>query len=276
LNKGDPTLQLKIGSIIFEILNSSNALSQKSVAHRSIKLRENVVIVIPQFIQDMCSKSRFYVSLKLPMIVKPKKYEYVEKNSIIECTKLGGYLTNDIDVTDDLIISKRTVDKNSFMTNKIIYDMVNNLSSIPYKINKEVFNFILEKGAEFKLLTEYADIEKNCKLDDGSFRSKYMENKYKSELSKYILERNILDIAHLYEQLHEFFFPVRLDQRGRVYCIPNYFNYQSNDLSKALLCFSKATELFREDEEAFEYLKIYGANCFGNSLDKKSSQSRIN
>lgn len=31
------------------------------------------------------------------------------------------------------------------------------------------------------------------------------------------------------------YFPVRLDQKGRLYCTPNYLDYQANDLSKPLI-----------------------------------------
>jgi len=223
----------------------------------------------------MCREARFSVALKLPMIVKPKKYEYIEENGVITPVKLGGYLTNDIDITEELIISKPTINKDSYMTNKIIYDMVNNLSSIPYKINKQVFNFVLENGSEYDLLQQESNIEKICMNENRVIKSKHFEEKYKSLMSKFTLERNILDIAYLFENVNEFFFPVRLDQRGRIYCTPNQLNYQSTELSKSLLLFSNATEIYRDDKQAFDYLFIYGANCFGNGLDKKSNDLRV-
>jgi len=82
----------------------------------------------------MCKKARFFVTIKLPLIAKPRKDEYVEmEKDVIQTVKLGGYLTNDIDVTEDLISSKSTINQDCFMTNKIIPDLVNNSCSVPYK-----------------------------------------------------------------------------------------------------------------------------------------------
>lgn len=62
---------------------------------------------------------------------------------------------------------------------------------------------------------------------------------------------------------------VRLDYRGRLYCVVEYLNYQSIELAKALLLFSNGEKIYLNDDFAIKYLKIYGANCFGNKLEKK-------
>ena len=94
-------------------------------------------------------------------------------------------------------------------------------------------------------------------------------------MSKYVLEFNILNIANIYKNLYRIYFPVRLDNRGRVYCVPDYFNYQSNDLSKSLLLFSNESTIDKDNKNQVNYLYIYGANCYGNGLDKKSYVKRI-
>jgi DNA-directed RNA polymerase len=55
----------------------------------------------------------------------------------------------------------------------------------------------------------------------------------------------------------------------------DYLNYQGIDLAKSLLLFSKEEKIYLNDKLAIDYLKIYGANCFGNGLDKKSYDARI-
>ena len=88
-----------------------------------------------------------------------------------------------------------------------------------------------------------------------------------------LLEQTILSIVEFYKDFYNIYFPVRSDQRGRLYCMPNYFNYQSNELSKALLMFSKPGELHQSDLRAAIYLKLYGVNSFGFS--KYSDEEKI-
>jgi DNA-directed RNA polymerase len=52
-------------------------------------------------------------------------------------------------------------------------------------------------------------------------------------------------------------------------------NYQGNELAKALLLFSKGEKVLKTDLSSIEYLKLFGANCFGNSIDKKSREDRL-
>jgi DNA-directed RNA polymerase len=53
------------------------------------------------------------------------------------------------------------------------------------------------------------------------------------------LNNHILAIARVYEKVENLYFHVRLDQITRIYCSPLYLNYQSTDLAKSLLLFSK-------------------------------------
>jgi DNA-directed RNA polymerase len=66
-----------------------------------------------------------------------------------------------------------------------------------------------------------------------------------------------------------------MDYRGRIYCMTDYLNYQGSELAKGLLLFSKGEKILKTDKDAINYLKIFGANCFGNKLDKKSFVERI-
>ena len=93
--------------------------------------------------------------------------------------------------------------------------------------------------------------------------------------SKKDLEQNVLGLANIFKIVNQFYLPVRLDYRGRLYCITEYLNYQGIELAKGLLQFSIGEKVYLSDDLAIKYLKIFGANCYGNKLDKKSFNDRI-
>lgn len=114
------------------------------------------------------------------MIVKPKKYD---------SDSLGGYLLNDVEYADTLIIPKKSYGKDSVVNNEnIIYHMINNISGTPFKINTELLDFINStKGSYFLLDPSVPHIYEN----------KYKLNKrekaiLKSHNSKRILQETIL------------------------------------------------------------------------------------
>lgn len=93
-------------------------------------------------------------------------------------------------------------------------------------------------------------------------KTRYQTNKYKSLNSKKLLQDNILQLANLFKNV-DIYFPVRLDQTGRLYCIPSYLNYQSTNLAKSLLLFVKPGIIKRDKPADIDLLKVFGANCYG-------------
>ena len=72
---------------------------------------------------------------KLPMVCPPKPYE----NDV-----LGGYLLNNNKFSEKLVIDKKAYKVISELsTDNKIYSMVNNISSTPFKINKDLFRLYL-------------------------------------------------------------------------------------------------------------------------------------
>lgn len=60
-----------------------------------------------------------------------------------------------------------------------------------------------------------------------------------------------------------------------MYCTTEYLNYQGLELAKGILKFKKSELVHLTDKEAINYLKIFGANSYGNKLNKKSFNDRI-
>lgn len=249
-----------LGGKIVDIMQTLNLVSI-NVINKS-KIEKVSIIEIPESIKVLLNEKKkiYSVPTRLPMIVPPKPYA---------SNKLGGYLLNDVLEIDDLIIDKASYKYKSNIEKDIIYRMVNNISSTPYKINKQLLDYLDKDGEKYKILMSQDVIDKYENIEN---KSTYIKNKLKGFKSEYLLQENILEIATLFKNKN-IYFPVRLDQRGRLYCVSHYFNYQASELAKGLLLFANAGIVKRNDEQAIKFLKIYGANCFG--LDKLSHKKRL-
>lgn len=214
----------------------------------------------------------FHVPSKLPMISPPKEYSFINN----EVTH-GGYLLNGVKYSNNIFIEKIGYGKPTVIRDKnIIVDLINGLSRTPYKINTDTLNFIYKYGIEKDIIidTERSDI-KDIFNNPYKFTNKNIGKNNGSLVSKIILQENILNIAELYSTLDEIFFPVRMDHRTRIYCITDYFDYQKNDLAKGLISFAIPGKLYKSDVNVIKYFKAFGANMYGNNLDKKSINHRI-
>lgn len=89
------------------------------------------------------------------------------------------------------------------------------------------------------------------------------------------MQENILDIVTLYRNFSKIYFPVRLDNRGRLYPETAFFHYQSNELSKALLLFAKPSVIHKSDISTINNMKIAGVNLYGGSISKKSDDYKV-
>lgn len=209
----------------------------------------------------MSSKNRrsiINLPAKLPMVCPPKPYS---KDT------LAGYLLNDDKFSEKLLIDKKAYAKCSVLSGDKIYCMVNNISKTPFKINKTLLDYINNEGNKHNLLM---DPDVRHQFEDLEKRNKYPRGILASYKSKIILQQTILGLADLFSSFSYIYFPVRMDQRGRVYCTPSYLNYQANELSKALLLFAEPGFVDRNDSIAISYLKIYAANCFAGIISRAS------
>lgn len=215
-----------------------------------------------------------HLPMRLPMICPPKPYVY---NQDPMKNRLGGYLLNDV-LYSRLIMNKKIGygEQTKIVENNTIIDEVNGLASIPYKINRDTLDFVLEYGITKNILLdpEKHNLDKFLSNPYKGF-TKRDSKKYRSLVSKLLLERNILNIALIYSNFDKIYFPTRLDFRIRVYCDAEYLHYQANDLARGLILFAEPGKILKHDTTAINYFKAYGANMFGDGLDKKSLNYRV-
>lgn len=252
---------IKIDNKIYNILNAS-----ESVENEKLNMTTELLNPSDSAIKSTNHKGVIDIvsPMRLPTIVPPKKYVKKDNGKYI----LGGYLLNDIMTTDDIILENHELKEQSVIKNEnLIYDVVNNVNSVSYKINTDMLSFIKEHSNyyEGELLDQFY-IHPLIKKDKLSKSERSELLKYTSKLE---LQQQILNIADLYSIIPEFYFVNRIDNRGRLYCITEFLNYQSCELAKSLLLFSKSNEIIRNSNSvALKYFKMYGANSFGNKIDK--------
>lgn len=168
------------------------------------------------------------------MRCKPKSY-------LKEVKHLGGYYLNNEYYTEELIIENTELVTSTKVDDiNIIYQMVDNLNSVSFSINNEVLDYIIENNKEFKFYTDPDcphELEKKLKKK-GKLRLQEQKELASFNSIKQ-LELEILNLAFILRSWPEFFLPVRLDYRGRIYCNTSSLNYQGIELAKALLNFSK-------------------------------------
>ena len=89
-------------------------------------------------------------------------------------------MLNDIDYISPIIIKNVHLKQQSVIEkDNIIYDLVNKISGVAYKINNQVLDFILERGLEFNLYT------------DPKFKHPLLKKKESSQNLKSVEKRNL-------------------------------------------------------------------------------------
>jgi DNA-directed RNA polymerase len=271
--------------LLHELVNMGSLLESEVVSIENSK-KDEMRIKPSNVTLKLFEKSFEIVGFKLPMVCEPTSWS--DDND-------GGYLLNNIYHFDNIIHQGfKNLNPTTIVDKNNIYGQINYMSKIPFKINKDVLNYILEKGVEMKLilgsLHEKTDIQD--KLDS------FEKQEVISHNSRYFQEKNILGIAQLFKNVDKIYFPLFFDWRGRIYSNTSYLHYQSLSLAKALIQFANGDKLIEsirdtDENDSLYWLNVYGANCFGkgaknldeykfgkypfkSNLDKLSFFDRVN
>ena len=193
------------------------------------------------------------VPTRLPMIVRPKSYFY-RGDRLIN----GGYLNNEVTYDEGLFIDRPLYENSTKLAKpNLIVGLVNGLNSVPYKINSDVMSYLNTHGYSKKLLIEPHEELAEYIRNPYKKRPLRLKKSLASEASKLHLQNNILNIAETYQNVAKLYFPVRLDQRTRIYSSAHYLNYQSTDLAKGLLTFAEGETLWKHDRRGIDCLSTH-------------------
>jgi DNA-directed RNA polymerase, mitochondrial len=215
----------------------------------------------------------------MPMVLVPKNWttpytggfisEYLAKQPLIK--------THDHKYLHEL--------ENSDLTS--IYDAVNHLQHVPFKIDKEIFDIEeniyrndLPLGG-FTTQESLLDAKGKPRLyrdprvdTDKELRIQYKRDctrVYTAEIvrtSKVISDRTSLEVASVFKDTN-FYFSKQLDTRGRMYYVSSTFNPQSDHKVKALISFANGEPI---GERGIYWLYVHTANMWG--FDKGTYDER--
>ncbi len=177
----------------------------------------------------------------------------------------GGYET----FNDPFVMNKPVMKHSDFGIHKM-YSSVNNVQRVPWCINEKVLRVAQDMWDTGQLM-DYAEVPLQPYLENGLERPdelrawKFKQDKIRrineGNRSKRLVHMKLLHLGNKYSEWDEFYFPSRVDYRGRLYYMPAYLHPQGCDLARSLLLFKNGQQVVDEDD--IERLLVHGANCWG-------------
>ncbi|KAL3475665.1 hypothetical protein BJX99DRAFT_154158 [Aspergillus californicus] len=217
-----------------------------------------------------------FLGRHLPMVCQPKPWEgykeggyYLHHNKIIRTTSSDSLQPAYV---------KAALENNGLEQIRQSLDV---LGQTAWKINRDVFNVMLEAWNTGDAVADLAPLEPNLPTppkpspDQGydaqrkwNNLTRDIENQRSGLHSQRCFQNFQIEVARAY--LNEtFYLPHNMDFRGRAYPLPPYLNQMGADNSRGLLLFSEGKPL---GQRGMSWLKVQIANLFG--YDKGSFQER--
>jgi DNA-directed RNA polymerase len=272
--------QVHVGIKLIDLFIESTGYVEKVRKHSS-KQSERVYYlkaspVILELLKKAHTKNEILHPLYMPMVIKPLEWKGIFG---------GGYLNNAALERHPFIKQRDKSILELYKGAKMprVYKAVNNLQSVPWRINKQVFDVLNElwkcnarvaklpgeleeplppfpwgedvSKAEFKRIKEeFPEQVKAWKHERHDVWDRNARN-----TSKRVAIATKIELAQKFINDEEIFFCYQIDWRGRIYPIQTFLNPQSDDTGKALLEFSKGKPL---GSRGAYWLQIHLANEF--------------
>mmetsp|Transcript_30849 Transcript_30849/g.45618 ORF Transcript_30849/g.45618 Transcript_30849/m.45618 type:complete len:1037 (+) Transcript_30849:104-3214(+) len=296
--------RMKVGGALIQILldkakvESSNGKTEKAFSHHKVFVHQTKQLglllmhddILKTIMEDSHDSKLPISSYQKPMVVPPKKWVSPRE---------GGYywLKSNIMRTDGSKLQQEALWRADL---SVVCDGLDVLSSIPWKINSNVFR-VAKECWNSKIVIGDIPLQERLevppkpprpdyfpqKISDKTSEA-YKENKKEIEAYRYaylkhnrMKQKNMdlislqcsavlkLDQAEKFESFNEIFFPYNLDFRGRAYPIPPHLSTVGSDLCRGMLTFAEAKPL---GNRGLYWLKVHLANLAGN--DKMSFDDR--
>ena len=213
----------------------------------------------------------------LPTVMTPKQWTSPEG---------GGYWTKELPELD-LVKQKNKMFKKELENFEMpeVYSAINNMQNTPFKINKYILGVLQEAwdrglaigglppSENIDIPNKPTDIDTNPEARKAWKKEAVIAHTENARMfSKRLLYAKIIWSAQKFKDYDSIYFPLQMDFRGRVYCVPAFLNYQSIEGAKALLQFTSGKPITEENNGAF-WLAVHGANMWGE--DKITLEERV-
>jgi DNA-directed RNA polymerase, mitochondrial len=143
-----------------------------------------------------------------------------------------------------------------------VYRAVNAVQATAWRINGRVLDVMIEAKGRGMNIGKLIGGSKAPKGSTKNERAKWQSLKWTAD--------RVLTLAKTDREEHALYFPIQLDFRGRLYCVPEVLNWQGSDLCRGVLTFTEGKPL---GWAGLRWLRIHGANVFGQ--DKISLDDRV-
>lgn len=217
----------------------------------------------------------------MPTVIKPNPWSDMWD---------GGYLTGILPTrslirfkADNVEQAKVAVQELSRVDMPRVYDAVNTIQEVPWRINDEVLRIakaMWEKDLALAAMPrkEAEPLPFRAPLCDTNEDAQRMwrraaakvKSRNAAKLSRVKRVNRVMFIAETYSTDERFYFPYVLDFRGRMYSLPVDLQPQGEDLARGLLTFAEGKPL---GETGAYWLAIHVANVWGK--DKGEMADRI-
>ena len=283
-------VQARLGCVLLEIMVAKTGLIQiQTIAGKTKNQTETVIQATQEtmeWINEENTRCEVLTPVYLPTIVPPRPWTSPFN---------GGYWSARVRRLKLVkSFSREYLDELSEHDMPKVYDAVNAMQHTPWAINQKVFataKQLWELGSTLGGVPNADDQElpqrPQFMVDDVPKETWTEEQKQefkkwkRSSVDVYnanarakslrIQFLKILNVAEMFTEEEEIYFPYQMDFRGRVYAVPLFLNPQGSDLAKGLLEFANAVSI--DDEEGAGWLAVHGANVYG--YDKVSLEDRI-
>lgn len=271
--------RLFVGVKLLELLmeGAPDVLHRVLIKGSSLKDHREVLMLTPEY-QNLLTKRESTMSMlhpfHQPMVVPPKPWSRFRD---------GGYWSGGI--ARPKLIKRRKAASYRDWDLRSIMKSVNLAQSTAWRVNTEVLKVLEEvlywdhspfapdipsATSGIQLPPRPHDIDTNPEaLKQWKKEAAEIYRTEKARVSKRLRVENTLSQARKFSSFKAIYFPMHLDWRGRLYCIPS-FSPQQDDLCKGLLRFSQGKPL---GTDGLYWLKIHGANTYG--IDNVPFRDRI-